>query len=106
MKRAVRRRVPLALSSCPPPRATGAPSPLPAEKRLERRLRLVRLEPPLEKLRLLVDPPHDLGGGAADQASRGRSGFCRQRPALTGGVGGPGLPFPAPAPLLYHPAPP
>src|SRR6266481_529632 len=61
-------------------------SPLAAEKRLERCLRLLRLEPPLEKLRLLVDPPHDLGGGAADQPSRRRHGFGRQRRDLARGL--------------------
>src|SRR5579871_581850 len=74
-------------------RAAIPPSPLPAEKRLERRLRLVRPEPSPENLRLLVDPPHDFSGGAADQAARSGYGFGGQRRDLAGGLQGFGLDF-------------
>src|SRR6266852_3407291 len=75
------------------PLTIRCPSPLAAEKRLERRLRFLRLEPPLEYLRLLVDPPHDLGGGAADQTPRCRYCFGRQRRDLARGFEGLGLDF-------------
>jgi hypothetical protein len=78
------------------------PHPLRLEKASNARVRLLRLEPPLENLRLLVDPPHDLGGGAADQPSRRRHGFGRQRRDLARGFQGLGLDFTCRDAEPYH----